>query len=335
MNCELAHERIVTAAYGELPDDQLHELERHLGDCPDCRKEREQLLAMKVLADALPVMEPGPNLVARSRLRLDEALDALPPIRWYERLAQKMMNNVASLQAAPVAAALLLVAGIGAGSLGGFEFAQNRTAHAAAAITATAITHPSAVIGAHADAAAAEPAMANIANVSSVVREPGKEMVEVNYNQLVPRHIEGSLDDPAIRQLLMLATENSSSAGVRDDSVGLLAAECRAGHGCQGAGIRDALMVALRYDRNAGVREKALEGLEPYVAEDTRVRNAILEALLNDSDPRIRTESINLLEPVEGDTSVRQVLYSVSTSDDNPQIRNVSRQVLSRVPEIQ
>ena len=71
-------------------------------------------------------------------------------------------------------------------------------------------------------------------------------------------------------------------------------------------GIRDALMVALRYDRNAGVREKALEGLEPYVAEDMRVRNAVLEALLNDSDPRIRTESINILEPVEGDTSVRQ-----------------------------
>ena len=76
---------------------------------------------------------------------------------------------------------------------------------------------------------------------------------------------------------------------MRDDSVGLLAAECRAGHSCQAAGIRDALMVALRYDRNAGVREKALEGLEPYVAEDMRVRNAVLEALLNDSDPRIRT----------------------------------------------
>jgi anti-sigma factor RsiW len=335
MNSELAHERIVTAAYGELPDDQLHELERHVGDCAGCRKDREQLLAMKVLADALPVVEPGPNLVARSRLKLDEALDALPPMHWYERLAQKMMNNVASLQAAPVAAGLLLAAGIGAGSLGGFEFAQNRTAHAASAMTATATTPATAAPVAQADPAAAEPALANVASVSSVVREPGKEMVEVSYNQLVPRHIDGSLDDPAIRQLLMLATENSSSAGVRDDSVGLLAAECRAGHGCQGAGIRDALMVALRYDRNAGVREKALEGLEPYVAEDTRVRNAILEALLNDNDPRIRTESINILEPVEGDTSVRQVLYSVSTSDDSPQIRNVSRQVLSRVPEIQ
>jgi hypothetical protein len=71
------------------------------------------------------------------------------------------------------------------------------------------------------------------------------------------------------------------------------------------------------------------------VAEDIRVRNAVLETLMNDSDPRIRTISINVLEPVEGDSSVRQVLYSVSTSDENPQIRNVSRQVLSRMPEIQ
>ena len=299
---------------GELPDDQVHELERHLGDCADCRKEREQLLAMKVLADALPVVEPGPNLVARSRLRLDEALDALPPRHWYELLAQKLMNNVASLQAAPVAACLLLVAGIGAGSLGGFEFAQNRAAHAASIPTAsaTAITPASAQTQ---PVVASEPAITNVANVasiSSIVRQPGSQMVQVNYNQLVPGHIQGTMDNPAIRQLLMLASENSSSAGVRDDSVGLLAAECRAGHGCQAAGIRDALMVALRYDRNAGVREKALEGLEPYVAEDVRVRNAVLEALLNDNDPRIRTQSINILEPVEADTSVRQVLYSVS-----------------------
>ncbi len=66
-----------------------------------------------------------------------------------------------------------------------------------------------------------------------------------------------------------------------------------------------------------------------------RVRDAMLEALLNDSDPKIRTAAINILEPVEADTSVRQVLYSVSNSDRNPYIRTVSRQVLSRVPEIQ
>jgi hypothetical protein len=174
-----------------------------------------------------------------------------------------------------------------------------------------------------------------VSSISSIVQQPNSEMVEVRYNEVVPQKIEGTLDDPAIRQLLMMASEDENSAGIRDDSVGLLAAECRAGHSCNAAGIRDALMVALRYDRNQGVREKALKGLEPYVAEDMRVRDSVLESLLNDSDPRIRTEAINILEPVEADMTVRQVLSTVATSDQNPQIRNISRQVLRRAPEIQ
>jgi hypothetical protein len=238
------------------------------------------------------------------------------------------MNNLAGLLAVPAAACLLLAVGAGAGILGGYQLAQNRAARAASAVQAASMRQSPAVPMKGSE-------IATVASISSIVRQPNSEMVEVRYNQMVPQRIEGSLDDPAIRQLLMLASENSTSAGVRDDSVGLLAAECRAGHSCQAAGIRDALMVALRYDKNAGVREKALQGLEPYVAEDVRVRDAVLEALLNDGDPRIRTESINILEPVEADTSVRQVLHSVASSDRNPHIRTASMQVLSRVPEIQ
>ena len=94
-------------------------------------------------------------------------------------------------------------------------------------------------------------------------------------------------------------------------------------------------MVALRYDKSVTVRQKALEGLQPYVAEDMRVRDAVLEALMTDPDARIRTAAISVLEPVEADTSVRQVLSTVANSDHNPHIRTVSRQVLSRAPEIQ
>src|SRR5579872_4764432 len=118
MNCELAHERIVLAAYGELPDDQSHELDRHLAACTECSQEREQLQALKILSAAYPLADPDPNLVARSRMRLDEALDAIPPKRWYERLGQRVVNNFSSLQAAPVAAVLLLIVGAGAGTLG-------------------------------------------------------------------------------------------------------------------------------------------------------------------------------------------------------------------------
>jgi len=329
MNCELAQERMVTAAYGELSDEQTHELDQHLTCCEACRKEREQVYALKVLADLHPVVEPGPNLIARARLRLDEALDALPPKRWYERLGERILSNFASLQSAPAAAALLLIAGAGAGILSGYEYAQGR---AAAAATASQASTPAA---AQVQPAGALPELANVAGISSIVRRPNSEMITVSYNQVVPRQIDGSLDDPAIRQLLMLASENAVSPAVRDDSVGLLAAECRAGHSCQPSGIREALMVALRYDKSAKVRQKALEGLEPYVAEDIRVRDAVLESLLNDNDPGVRAEAIGLLTPVEADTSVQQVLYSVSNSDRDSQIRNVSRQVLSRVQEIQ
>jgi hypothetical protein len=232
-----------------------------------------------------------------------------------------MTNNFASIQAAPVAACLLLVVGAGAGILGSYEYMQSHRARVAA-------TQPVA-------APVADTTPAEITSISSIVRRPNSEMVEVRYNQVVPQQMEGSLDDPKVRELLMLASENATSANVRDDSVGLLAAECRAGHSCQAAGIRDALMVVLRYDKNAGVRLKALDGLEPYVAADTRVRDAVLEALMNDADPQIRSEAVNILEPVEADTSVRQVLHTVANSDENPHIRTVSREVLSRVPEIQ
>ena len=324
MNCQLAHERILLAAYGELADEQIHELERHLAGCAECQSEREQLQSLKTLAGAYPVEEAPANLVARSRLRLEEALDAIPPKRWYQRIAEHLFTSVARLQSAPVAAVLLLIVGLGAGSLGGYEFAQGRAAHSA--------TRPSQEV-----AAQPVPAIvpAQVASISSIVQQPNSDIVEVRYNEVVPQRMQGSLDDPAIRQMLMMASEDGASAGIRDDSVGLLAAECRAGHSCNPAGIRDALMVALRYDKNAGVREKALKGLEPYVAEDMRVRDAVLEALMNDGDPHIRTEAISILEPVEADTTVRQVLLTLATSDQSPQIRNVSRQVLSRVPEIQ
>jgi hypothetical protein len=122
--------------------------------------------------------------------------------------------------------------------------------------------------------------------------------------------------------------------------VGLLAAACRSGQGCADKGIpntdiRDALMVSLRYDRSSAVRRKALDGLEPFVAEDMQVRNAVLEALLNDPDAQIRSTAISMLEPVDADTSVRQVLSTVALSDQNSHIRNASRLVLRRVSEIQ
>lgn len=327
MNCDLAQERIVSAAYGELADDLAHELEQHLAVCAACREERESFAAFKELASELPVLEPDANLIARSRMRLEESLDALPPRSLFDRFRFAFRNGFFRMAASPITAAAVLLLGVAGGGYGGYRLALHRTLQGAASPAQMAAVAP---------APASQVAQgAEVASVSSIVRQPGSGKIEVHYNQVVPQKVEGSIDDPAIRQLLMLASADQGSAGVRDDSVGLIAAECRAGRNCSAAGIRDALLVALRYDKSEAVREKALRGLEPYVAQDMRVRNAVLEALLNDGDARIRSSAINVLEPVEADMSVRQVLSNVATSDHNPHIRMVSQQMLNRMPEIQ
>jgi len=327
MNCQVAHERILEASYGELADDLAHELERHLAGCDACRAEQQELAEFQQLAALFPVADPDPNLVARARMRLDEALDALPPRSFTSRLRERFTRSFFGLAAMPIAASALLLVGLSAGSFAGYRFAMHRVVGAAPLEQAAVLTG--------AEAASSTAAGVTVANVSSVVRQPGTGKIEVHYNQVVPQKLSGSIDDPAIRQLLMLASSDEASTGVHDDSVGLIAAECQAGRNCASAEVRHALLRALRHDRNAAVRQKALQGLEPYVSQDTGVRNAVLEVLLNDADPRLRTSAMNLLEPVEADTSVRQVLSTVANSDRNPHIRLASQQILSRVPEIQ
>ena len=75
--------------------------------------------------------------------------------------------------------------------------------------------------------------------------------------------------------------------------------------------------------------------MQPYVAEDRRVRDAVLEALAQDPSAEVRTRAISLLEPVESDSSVRQVMRTVSTTDENPYIRTVSTHALAGTADIQ
>jgi hypothetical protein len=178
-----------------------------------------------------------------------------------------------------------------------------------------------------------------IANVSGIVQTPNSAIVQVTYNRVVPETVQGSLDDPQIRQLLLIGTKSAATNGVRTDSVALLANECRAGRQClgeqDGGGIRSALLVSLRYDKSPAVRLNALDGLQPYVVEDQRVRDAVLEALMHDASPQVRTRAISLLQPVESDSSVRKVMRTVSTTDENPYIRNVSTHALAGTADIQ
>ncbi len=272
------------------------------------------------------MLEPSPNLLAQARLKLDEELDLIPPHGFLTRVRGLFFGALAHMQSAPALTTLL----VGVGFLGGNFTHRFQVAHAPKS--------PQPVI-------LMDPTNGVIANVSGIEKTPNSEIVQVKYNRVVPETMEGSLDDPEIRKLLLMGLTSGTTAGVRENSVSLLANECKAGHRCaaanvrtrpmNGDGIRSALLVSLRYDKSPAVRLKALAGLEPYVSQDQRVRDAVLESLMNDSSSTVRSAAIGLLQPVQSDSSVRQVLRTVSTQDENPYIRTASYQALQGAGDIQ
>ena len=320
MKCEAAQQSIVQYVYGELPDEGCHQLEQHVVGCAACRNELQVYEALRQALLLAPVVEPSASFLAESRIRLDDRLDQLPPPSLGMRLETGLFGFFAQLRAAPGVAVALAVLGLGLGAGAGHYWSRVGSAHAATVQMAAA-------------GGPMSTSLPSIANVSGIVPHPETHMVEVHFNQTVPSTVEGSMDDPEVQKLLLMAAQNTRDPSLQSDSVGLLAEQCRAGRYCEGGPVRTALMVALRYDRDPSVRLKALEGLQPYVAQDSRVRDAVLESLMHDPSQRIRGHALQMLEPVNADSSVRLVLQTVSTQDDNPTMREASMKVLRSIPD--
>jgi ribosomal protein L7Ae-like RNA K-turn-binding protein len=99
--------------------------------------------------------------------------------------------------------------------------------------------------------------------------------------------------------------------------------------------VREVLMSALRYDKNPGVRLKALQGLKQVIKTDTRVRDAVLEALMHDTNSGVRAEALRTLQPVKADTSVRVTLEELAKNDKTPYIKLESERMLGTLPQLQ
>lgn len=317
LSCEAAREQITLLLYGELGDEECHRLEQHLAGCADCRDELEVTRALSSAMAILPVREPSPNLIAQTRLKIDEALERAPRDTWFAQFRRSLGTDFRLLRTAPLAAAAMLVAGAGLG------YAGFRIANPAPVDTTIFI----------------DPGKQPIAAITGVSQDPASGTVRVEYSRLMPGVAIGPPDEPVIRSLLLLGTRAPLNTSVQNAALGVLT------HTCSGPGgaidcaaddsLRTALMVALRYDPHSNVRQQALSGLAPYLAEDMHVRDAVLEAVLDDGDPQIRAQAIRMLAPVAADSSVQQVLQNVATHDGNPLLRTVSRTMLQQMPQVQ
>ena len=311
MKCEWVRENIVLQVYGELADDARHELEQHVARCADCAAElkAEQDFHALLLQDR--AAEPSPNLLAASRMRLQEGLETAEQGRFWHRLALDPANWLRQVRFSPALASAILILGF-AGGIG---------------TTYKLVGHSSQVAGTT-SGAAVPGSEAAITGIRSVTQEPGSNQIDIKYDTVTTQEAQGSLNDQRIQQLLLYAARNNYNSGVRMDSVDLLTQRPNDSQ------VREALLYTLQYDSNPGVRLKSLSALGGYVKDDVRVRDAVLSALVNDSNQGVRTEALRLIEPVKADGSVRGVLMALAAKDQSTYIKSQARTMLAQLPEI-
>jgi hypothetical protein len=267
-------------------------------------------LFLSALTDAKPD-DPSANLLAASRMKLQESLESAQQQRGWTRFTVDIAGWMNQLRFSPALAVMLIMVGFGGGVLATFRTTPTNG-------------------GSTSPQGAPDSTQAQIASISGITQDPSNNSVQIKYNKLVPGEAQGSLNDPQIQQLLLYAARSNYNSGVRLDSIDALTQKP-----AEDAQVREALIYALRYDKNPGVRLKALAGLKPFVKSDVRVRDVMLEALLRDSNEGVRAESIRALHPVTADSSVRATLATLAEKDSNTYIRNESRRVLASMPEIE
>jgi hypothetical protein len=314
MKCEWVRENIVLQVYGELADDARHELEQHVTRCADCAAELKAEQAFHALLAEDRAAEASPNLLAASRMRLQESLETAKQGSFWSRLAFDPANWLLQMKFSPTLAAVILVVGFAGGVGTTYKIYGARPVSTAGVVEQTPAT--------------SVPSEASIAGISSIVQQPGTDQISIKYNTVLTQEAQGSLNDQKIQQLLLYAARNNYNIGVRVDSVDLLA---------QKSGdmqVREALMYTLQNDTNPGVRMKSLGALGNYVKNDTNVRDAVLRALVNDTNSGVRIEALRLIEPVKADGSVRGVLLALAAKDQSTYIKSQARTMLAQLPEI-
>jgi hypothetical protein len=317
MKCDWVRQNILFYVYNELEDDARYEVEQHLARCPECATE---LKATRKFHAALSetVAEPTPNLLASSRMRLQEALETTRQGGLWHRLILEPAMWLRQIRMAPALAAAIFIVGFGGGIGATYNF-----------LSARGVAGGGATVGGQINETSAQPVdSASIAGIRSVTQEPGSNQVSIKYDTVSTQEAQGSLNDQRIQQLLLFAARNNYNSGVRMDSVDLLTQAPNA------ASVREALMYALQNDTNPGVRLKALDGLSGFVRQDSQVRDGVLRALIVDTNSGVRMQALRMVEPMKTDSNVRSVLTRLSQTDQNPSIRSQARTMLAQMPEM-
>jgi len=319
MTCQEVDQSLAPYIYDELRSQERAALEAHLASCENCRRTLEQTRGLVELIRQQPVQEPTPDLLVHCRQRLEESLDR-EQLGWRALIRAWLPPAAAANPARAVSALTLIALGF---SLGWIIRPKVGTTVSPTPGAPTTVA-PAQMTG-------SELRGARINSISQVAPDPETGKVQITLNAEKRVTMEGSLDDPHLRDVMVYALKSYDNPGIRLDTLSALRKNS------SDPTVRDALLYALEHDKNAGVRLEALR----TVSKDgwnTDVAHAFMTAAERDENLGVREAAIDTLVShvspegeSEGEEDLVPALQRLASQDTDRYVRIKSIEALHQM----
>lgn len=324
MNHELYKSWLHLLAIDELESSDREALEVHLAGCNECRSELEALRKLHTavagrrfaVTDSL-LQEARQEL--RAALRIERAR-----IPFWSGIMARVDDVLAPWAKISAAGAAMAATGFFAGYL---AFSGDPASGGIALKEASDGT----------DISRGE---ARITNVRFDDPDASDGEIEFSFDAVSPVRVKGSPNDPGIQSVLTRALITEENPGVRLRTVSAITSQIEINTGKPDDADNDvkrALIEAMKFDDNPGVRKEALRALAKFPFDEL-IKEGLLYVLSKDKSEGLRVEAINSLGAVRGqitasDDRLLDILQKRVESDNNRYVRTRARAVLEEVKQ--
>jgi hypothetical protein len=313
---------LVLSGYDELDEDTRLLLQSHLDACIECRKEKERLEKFRELATVHrpTVLSEEMLLQARRERRVSAALRNERG-RSFESIFGGLF--VSPLRSA-VAGVVLLIVGLGVGFFA-FRSSDHENRRMPLEFGLARISDDS-----------PEPSAMRIQNLRFIRRDVKTGEVEVEFDAVAPISVKGNVDDENIQRILARALVSESNTGMRLRAASMIS-DPTSRRSDVDQNVKIALISALKYDENLGVRKEALAVLRNYLPDDDAM-GAIVYVLNHEKNTGLRIAAINSLDMTKfsGRKPSQEILQGLKTavaSEENNYIRIRTQEALKEVQQ--
>ncbi len=315
MNHQLYRELLPPLVYDDLSDEDRRFIEKHLETCEACRTELAQIRSLKALVTEHRPLQMRESDLSELRVERRMLLRRRPA---RTPMIERLVGLTGSLFTPPVRTALAGAFVLVIGFVGGLLVTRSQDGEG---------TAPAGLLQTAFPGAETNRSDLQITNFHFVDRDERSGQVEFTFDAVTPMRMRGNISDPAVQSILAHALVSDDNPGARLRAVNMIAgtAEQTPRVSSMSDDVKKALITALRYDRNLGVRKEALNVLQYYLPDPEATR-AILDVLTTEGNTGMRIAAINALDmsKLSGRPAGKEVLdvfRQKLQSDENNYIR--------------